>query len=85
MLSAVFLLSLAACSKDNVKLDIEQPKSIAAAENGGEEEPVSDAIEASNNVNGKRFTVTLHEFTERYNGAKRILGDTDLIMEVMSV
>ena len=46
LLSAVFLLSLAACSKDNVKLDIEQPKSITAAENGGEEEPVSDAIEA---------------------------------------
>lgn len=81
LLSVLFLLSLAACSKDNVKLDIEQPKSIAAAENGGEEEPVSDAIEASDNVNGKRFTVTLHEFTERYNGAKRILGDTDLIME----
>lgn len=80
LLSVVFVFSLAACSKDSVKLNIEQPKSISTAEDG-EDEPVSDAIEASDNVNGRRFTVTLHEFTERYNAAKRLVLDNDLIME----
>ena len=80
LLSAVFALSLAACSKDGVKLDIEQPKSISTEEDG-EEAPVSDAIEMSENVNGRRFTLTLHEFTVRYNAAKRLVQDTDLIIE----
>ena len=80
LLSAVFVLSLAACSKDSVKLEIDQPKSISTIEDG-EEAPVSDAIEASENVNGKRFALTLHEFTVRYNTAKRLVKDTDLIME----
>ena len=80
LLSAVFVLSLAACSKDSVKLEIDQPKSISTIEDG-EEAPVSDAIEASENVNGKRFALTLHEFTVRYNTAKRLVKDTDLIIE----
>ena len=80
MLSALFVLSLAACSKDSVKLNIDQPKSISTMEDG-EEAPVSDAIEASDNVNGKRFALTLHEFTVRYNTAKKLVKDTDLIME----
>ncbi len=80
LLSAVCVLSLAACSKDSVKLEIDQPKSISTIEDG-EEAPVSDAIEASENVNGKRFALTLHEFTVRYNTAKRLVKDTDLIME----
>ena len=80
LLSALFVLSLAACSKDSVKLNIDQPKSISTMEDG-EEAPVSDAIEASENVNGKRFALTLHEFTVRYNTAKKLVKDTDLIME----
>ena len=80
LLSALFVLSLAACSKDSVKLNIDQPKSISTMEDG-EEAPVSDAIEASENVNGKRFALTLHEFTVRYNTAKRLVKDTDLIIE----
>ena len=80
VLSALFVLSLAACSKDSVKLNIDQPKSISTMEDG-EEAPVSDAIEASDNVNGKRFALTLHEFTVRYNTAKKLVKDTDLIME----
>ena len=80
LLSAVFVLSLAACSKDSVKLEIDQPKSISTIEDG-EEATVSDAIEASENVNGKRFALTLHEFTVRYNTAKRLVKDTDLIIE----
>ena len=80
LLSVVFVFSLTACSKDSIKLNIEQPKSISTADDG-EDEPVSDAIEASDNVNGRRFTVTLHEFTERYNAAKRQVLDNDLIIE----
>lgn len=80
LLSVVFVFCLSACSKDSIKLNIEQPKSISAAEDG-EDTPVSDTIEASENVNGKRFTITLHEFTERYNAAKRRVKDTDLINE----
>ena len=80
VLSALFVLSLAACSKDSVKLNIDQPKSISTMEDG-EEAPISDAIEASDNVNGKRFALTLHEFTVRYNTAKKLVKDTDLIME----
>ena len=80
VLSALFVLSLAACSKDSVKLNIDQPKSISTMEDG-EEAPVSDAIEASDNVNGKRFAITLHEFSVRYNTAKKLVKDTDLIME----
>ncbi len=75
------MLSAAACSQ-GVKLNIEQPKSIATddeAKNAGTENETA-AVEPSDNVNGKRFSVTLYEFTERYNSAKRLLGDTDLII-----
>lgn len=79
LLSALLLLSLAACSQSKTKLDIDKPDSISAVEKG-ENEPMTTAIEPSENVNGKRFSLTLYEFSDRYNAAKRMLGDTDLII-----
>lgn len=77
--AAAVIISLAACSDDGFKLSINQPKSIATADDATPEVETI-AIEESNNVNGKRFSFTLYEFTERYNAAKRQLGDTDLII-----
>lgn len=74
-------LTIAACSQ-GFKLNIAQPKSITTGDEVEEPEAEFEttAIEPSDNVNGKRFSITLYEFTERYNAAKRLLGDTDLIM-----
>ncbi len=77
LLSAVILLGLTACS-GGAKLKIDQPKSISAADDDAE--PVTTAIEPSENVNGKRFAFTLAEFTERYNSTKKLIGDQDLII-----
>ncbi len=79
LLTAVMLLSLAACSQGGTKLNIDKPDSISSVEKM-EDEPVTTAIEPSENVNGKRFSLTLYEFSDRYNEAKRMLGDSDLII-----
>ena len=76
LLSAVIIFGLTACS-GGAKLKIEQPKSISAVDDDAE--PVTTAIEPSENVNGKRFAFTLAEFTERYNSTKKLIGDKDLI------
>lgn len=78
LLSAVIILGLTACS-GGTKLKIEQPKSVSAVDNDAEE-PVTVAIESSENVNGKRFAFTLTEFTEHYNSIKKMIGDNDLII-----
>lgn len=79
LLTAVMLLSLAACSQGGTKLNIDKPDSISSVEKM-EDEPVTTAIEPSENVNGKRFSLTLYEFSDRYNEAKRMIGDSDLII-----
>ena len=38
-----------------------------------------DAVEDSPNVNGKRFNLTLYDFTVRYNQLKQGMGETDLM------
>ena len=76
LLSAVIIFGLTACS-GGAKLKIDQPKSISAVDDDAE--PVTTAIEPSENVNGKRFAFTLAEFTERYNSTKKLIGDKDLI------
>lgn len=38
-----------------------------------------NSIEKSDNVNGVRFTLTLEEYTEKFNKIKRSLGEDDLI------
>lgn len=78
LLSAVFIFSLSACSQGKIKININKPENISAIEDDPEE-PVTTAIEASENVNGKRFSLTLNEFTERYNAAKKLIGDTGAI------
>ena len=78
-MSAVMVIGLAACSDGGIKLNIKQPKSVSTADES-EVEFETTAVEPSDNVNGKRFSITLYEFTERYNSAKRLLGDTDLII-----
>lgn len=37
------------------------------------------SVEKSENVNGMRFTLTLEEFSEKFNKIKRSLGESDLI------
>ncbi len=54
LLSAVIIFGLTACS-GGAKLKIEQPKSISAVDDDAE--PVTTAIEPSENVNGKRFAI----------------------------
>lgn len=40
-----------------------------------------NAIEDSNNVNGKRFTLSLEQFSKRYNKITADLGDSDLLKQ----
>lgn len=79
LLSAVFLFGLSACSQGKIKMDINKPDSISTVEDDPEE-PMTTAIEASENVNGRRFSITLYQFSDRYNNDKKLVGDHDLIV-----
>lgn len=70
---------LSACGNGGFRLNIDAPKSIASVDEA-DLEYEKKGIEPSDNVNGMRFNLTPYEFTERYNRAKRLLGDTDLII-----
>lgn len=76
LLAAVTVFCFAACggeqqSSNNIK-DIEQPNA-AATKDEADISARADAVEGSDNVNGKRFNLTLREFTTEYNeGLKRL-------------
>lgn len=69
---------LSACKQKQEKIAIELPSNAATVD---EFYPVQNAgsVEESDNVNGMRFTLTLSDFTQRYNEIKTKLGQTDFI------
>lgn len=82
LLVFVTVLSLAACgnsesSNSGIK-KIEKPKTAATSDEASINAR-SDAVEASSNVNGKRFNLTLHEFTSDYNNEKDHRKENDRI------
>ena len=81
LLVCITALSLAACggeSSNNDIKSIEKPKT-AATSDEADVSTRKDAVEASPNVNGKRFNLTLHEFTTEYNDAKDRRKENDRI------
>ena len=61
---------LCGCTDNNKSLDVEQPEKIATGDQifSAKNE---NAVEESDNVNGMRFTLTLADFTEKYNEIAR--------------
>ena len=81
MLSAVMTLSLlTACGKEKeVKIDVDQPQNAATVDEPAYLGTRAEAVEDSRNVNGKRFTSTLYDFTSRYNAEMSLRGEKDVI------
>ncbi|MGN0490969.1 hypothetical protein [Ruminococcus sp.] len=67
IISAVLLCG---CNDSNNSINVEQPEKIATGDQifSAKNE---NAVEESDNVNGMRFTLTLAEFTEKYNEIAR--------------
>lgn len=66
------------CNNSNNSIDVEQPEKIATGDQIFSAKNES-AVEESDNVNGMRFTLTLSQFTEKYNEiARRTDGITTL-------
>ena len=57
---------LCGCNDNKNSIEVEQPEKIATGDQifSAKNE---NAVEESDNVNGMRFTLTLPEFTEKYN------------------
>lgn len=79
LLTASIVFCLAACGeKSNDIKSIDKPDTAATRD---EVSIVSEenAVENSANVNGKRFNMTLREFTVQYNEIKTLRGESELI------
>lgn len=72
------LIFMCGCDDNNNSIDVEQPEKIATGDQifSAQNE---NAVEESDNVNGMRFTLTLPEFTEKYNETAR---QTDGILAI---
>lgn len=72
LLALITVLCFAGCGSDessnNIK-NIEKPKTAATSDEASAAAR-TDAVEGSSNVNGKRFNLTLREFTADYNNVK---------------
>lgn len=82
VLSALFLcvsMLLTACAETENNIKVNQPNNISTKDQIIPAKKL-DSVEESPNVNGMRFSMTLDEFTEKYNTYKRINGETDLII-----
>ena len=77
LLAAVLALSLAACGGSGI--DISQPEHLATFDEPSYLTEDNGAVEESFNVNGRRFNLTLYEFTSKYNAEKHLRGDKDLL------
>ena len=81
IITAVMLIGLlSACSKGESKIEIEKPHSVATVDEPSYLLNETGSVEASANVNGRRFNMTLYEFTSKYNAEKKLRGDNDLIV-----
>ena len=78
LIALIILLILSSCSNSEIDISVDQPKNIST---GDEIFPAlnENSIEESPNVNGMRFTLTLEEFTEKYNTITKATGGNDLL------
>lgn len=78
LLALCCALFCSACGQAEPKIEINAPTINATFD----EAPVfnESAYEESPNVNGRRFTLTLYDFTRKYNEQKRAHGETDLLI-----
>ncbi len=66
------------CSQSDNKISIDEPQKISTGDQIFHAQN-KDSVEFSNNVNGKRFTLTLEQFSYRYNEISQRLGMNELI------
>lgn len=70
LITAAAVILFSACSsneKNNQLKNIERPDTAATGDEAVEATAASDAVELSENVNGVRFNLSLHGFTQKYN------------------
>lgn len=80
LLSVMALSLLTACGKeDQIKIDVDQPQNAATVDEPSYLGTRAEAVEDSKNVNGKRFTATLYDFTSRYNAEMSLRGEKDIL------
>lgn len=78
ILTLILIFMLSACTNSETSLTVNQPENIST---GDEIYPAKNlnSVEESGNVNGMRFTLTLEEFTEKYNENTKLTGGTDFL------
>lgn len=77
ILAAATAFCFAACTGSGI--DISRPEQIATFDEPSYLKAENGAVEESFNVNGRRFNLTLYEFTSKLNAEKTLRGDTDLL------
>ena len=81
--AAVLMMTAAACGEQKKENDsikqIDRPETVATGDEV-KTDVKPDAVELSENVNGKRLNVTLKSFTDAYNKELKRLGKTDQIV-----
>ncbi len=75
---ALLTAIICGCSQSENKITIDEPEKISTGDQIFHAQK-EDSVEFSNNVNGKRFTLTLEQFSQRYNEISQNLGMTELI------
>ena len=71
---------LTACGEEKeVKIDVDKPQNAATVDDPSYLGTRAEAVEDSKNVNGKRFTSTLYDFTSRYNAEMSLRGEKDIL------
>ena len=78
LVAAVTIAGLSSCGSkqsENKLKDTERPKSTATVDEAEKITADPKAIETSPNVNGKRFNMTLRDFTAKYNEEQKLQGE----------
>ena len=81
LITAAAVILFSACSsneKDNQLKNIERPDTAATGDEAVDATAATDAAELSENVNGVRFNLSLHGFTQKYNSI--IKGKPDAVL-----
>lgn len=80
LIAAAAMMCFAACGEsESSGIDIEKPDA-AASPDEANVSAKKDAVEGSSNVNGKRFNMTLREFSDEYNNAMTRRKESDRII-----
>lgn len=77
-MAAIWMVVCTACGESDVH--ISQPEQAVTVHDSSFQQEEKAAVENSVNVNGKRFTLTLFDFTSRLNAEKNQRGEKDMYL-----